>query len=450
MNRLANNPDQTPIRSVPPALPPLKIAVAGLGTVGVATLNLLRQKSNWLALRAGRHLEVVAVSARQRHKKRDCQLDGLRWYDDPVKMAKEGVADCVVELIGGADSIAADVVREALENGRDVVTANKALLATHGASLARKAENAQCQLRFEAAVAGGIPIVKALREGLVANQITHLHGILNGTSNYILTSMQQQPGLSFGDILAKAQAEGYAEADPSFDIEGTDAAHKLALLSALAFGRVPTMQGMRIRGIEGIEQEDFAYARDLGMEIKLLGLAELCANGAVYQEVAPLMVSKDAPIAAVNGVFNGIVCRGDAVGDSLYEGRGAGGGPTASAVVADLVDIALGRASPIFGMKLEDLSQDPLAERRDKFSRYYLRLRVKDEPGVVADVAAILRDESISLDVILQRARHHAGGVNLVITTHQADSMAIEGAVRSIAKLPSVIDKPQIIRIEAA
>ncbi|MFN0042639.1 MAG: homoserine dehydrogenase, partial [Alphaproteobacteria bacterium] len=333
----------------------LRIAMAGLGTVGAGTVRLLVENADILSRRCGRALALTAVSARDRGRDRGVDISGCRWFDDPVCMAREAEADVIVELIGGSDGPAKATVEAAIAAKRHVVTANKALLAMHGAALARTAEDAGVTLAFEASVAGGIPIVKALREGLAANRISRVYGILNGTCNYILTTMRTT-GRTFDDVLAEAQKLGYAEADPSFDIDGTDAAHKLAVLTALAFGCEPNFAGIHVEGIRHVTPLDIAYAAELGYRIKLLGHARMTEHG-VEQRVHPCMVPLDAPIAHVEGVLNAVVATGNFVGDTVFEGRGAGAGPTASAVAADLVDIALGRARRAFSVPAGDLKR---------------------------------------------------------------------------------------------
>ncbi|HEX6014464.1 MAG TPA: homoserine dehydrogenase, partial [Geminicoccaceae bacterium] len=311
---------------------PLRVGIAGLGTVGGGTFRLLRENAEILARRAGRPLGVAAVSARDPGRPRDgLDLSGVRWHDDARALALDPGVDLVCELIGGGDGVALELARAALRHGKPVVTANKAMLAHHGAELARLAESAGAQLRFEAAVAGGIPIVKSLREGLAANRILRVYGILNGTCNFILTTMRET-GREFADVLAEAQALGYAEADPSFDVDGIDAAHKLALLAALAFGGRPRFDAIHVEGIRHVSAVDIAFADQLGYRIKLLGVARMTPAG-LEQRLHPCMVPAEAPIAQVEGVLNGVVVEGDRVGAVFHEGPGAGAGPTASAVV---------------------------------------------------------------------------------------------------------------------
>ena len=326
---------------------PLAIAVAGLGTVGAGVVKLLRANADIIAARAGRPIAITAVSARERNRDRGISLSGLRWYDDPVALAADPQVDVVVECIGGSEGPARALVQAAIAAGKHVVTANKALLAVHGAALAQASEARGVALAFEAAVAGGIPAIKALREGLAANRIQRVAGILNGTCNYILTVMREQKR-EFAEVLAEAQKLGYAEADPSFDIDGIDAAHKLAILAALAFGRPVDFSAVHVEGIREVSALDIALAEELGYRIKLLGIARR-EEGGISTRVHPCMVPISAPIARVDGVFNAVVAEGDFVGRVMMEGRGAGEGPTASAVVADVIDIARGRFTPVWG-----------------------------------------------------------------------------------------------------
>ena len=424
----------------------LRIAIAGLGTVGCGTVTLLRDQAALLADRCGRPVEVVAVSARDRAKDRGVDLSAVRWYDDPVAMAREADAEVVVELIGGSDGIAKAICETAVEARRHVVTANKALLAHHGTALARKAESVGVTLNFEAAVAGGIPIVKALREGLAANRIQRIYGILNGTSNYILSGMRGT-GRPFLKVLQQAQKLGYAEADPGFDVDGIDAAHKLAILTSVAFGTEVDFANVYTEGIRHVSPLDMEYAEELGYRIKLLAIARRTENG-IEQRVHPCMVRDSAAIAVVDGVTNAVVAEGDFSGSTVYEGPGAGGGPTASAVVADLVDLARGRRIPTFGVPavaLKPAVASPMARHRGP---YYIRLMVVDRPGVIADIAAALRDENVSMESMLQRGRSPNEAVPVVLTTHSAEEAAMNRAVQRIARLDAVIERPRLIRIE--
>ncbi|MBV8889085.1 MAG: homoserine dehydrogenase [Alphaproteobacteria bacterium] len=425
---------------------PLKIAVAGLGTVGGGTVQLLERQAELLARRAGRRLIVAAVSARDRRRDRGIDLSAARWYEDAAAMAADAEIDIVVELIGGAEGIAARVVETALDRGKPVVTANKALMAHHGTELARKAEEQGVALSFEAAVAGGIPIIKTLREGLAANRLARLYGILNGTSNYILTTMRDS-GREFAEVLAEAQKLGYAEADPSFDIDGIDAAHKLAILAGVGFGRPVDLAGVYAEGIRHVSRLDIDFAEELGYRIKLLGIARLTEHG-LEQRVHPCMVPRATPIAGVEGVFNAVVAEGDFVGRVVLQGRGAGAAPTASAVVADLVDIAAGRHVAPFAVPSHSLEPLPGAPMERHQGAYYIRLMVVDQPGVIADVAAALRDEQVSMESMIQRGRAPGEAVPVVLTTHVTVEAAMRRALTRIAALDSVLEPPRMIRIE--
>ncbi len=427
---------------------PLSIGVAGLGTVGIGVLRLLAANDDLISARAGRPIRVVAVSARDRTRDRGIDLSGIRWHDDAVALADDPTVDVVVETIGGADGTARALVEAALKAGRPVVTANKALLAVHGGALAAIAERTGVALAFEAAVAGGIPVIKALREGLAGNRLSAVAGILNGTCNYILTVMREQ-GRDFADVLAEAQAHGYAEADPSFDIDGIDAAHKLAILAALAFGRPVAFDAVHVEGIRAITALDIAFATELGYRIKLLGLAR-CSDDGIAARVHPCLVPAGAPIARVDGVFNAVIADGDFVGRVMLEGRGAGGGPTASAVVADLIDVARGRATPVWGAAYGSLSDAPSVPMTAHHGAYYLRLMVRDRPGVIADVAAALRDHDVSLQSMIQRGRSDGddSAVPVVLVTHETNESAMRDSLDRIAAIHTVLERPAMIRIE--
>ncbi len=425
---------------------PLSVGIAGLGTVGGGVLRVLRDNAELIGQRAGRRIAVTAVSARDRNRDRGVKLDGLRWYDDPVQLAADPAIDVVVELIGGSGEPALSLVRASLAAGKPVVTANKALLAHHGAALAALSEKHGVMLAFEAAVAGGIPVIKALREGLAANRIRSIAGILNGTCNYILTTMSER-GREFGDVLAEAQKLGYAEADPSFDIDGIDAAHKLAILAALAFGRPVALNDVHIEGIRHISALDQAFAKELGYRIKLLGIARATDAG-VESRVHPCMIPANAPLARVDGVYNAVVAEGDFVGRLMLEGRGAGAGPTASAVVADLIDLARGRATPVWGAASGDLASLPAVPMSAHIGAYYLRLMVVDRPGVIADVTTALRDSGVSLESMLQHGRAPGEAVPIVLVTHETREDNMRAALDRIERLDAVLERPSMIRIE--
>jgi len=426
---------------------PLRIGIAGLGTVGAGVVKLLAEHGRLLALRGGRPLKLVAVSARSRTKKRDIDVSSVRWEKDPLALATAPDIDVVVELIGGSRGTARQLVQKALGAGKHVVTANKALLALHGAEIAALAEKKDRILAFEAAVAGGIPIIKALREGLVGNKVGRLYGILNGTCNYILTTMRET-GRDFDVVLAEAQAAGYAEADPSFDVDGIDAAHKLAVLTGAAFGARVNFAGIHIEGIRRVTSMDIQFAEELGYRIKLLGLARETRHG-IEQRVHPCMVPLATPIAHIEGVFNAVVVEGDFVGTTMFQGRGAGQGPTASAVVADLVDVARGRHMPAFVVPAARLADKKASPMDRHVGAYYMRLMVQDRPGVISAVSGALAKEHISLESMLQRGRSQSGEVPVVLTTHETEEAAMRRALARIDKLKAVAQEPCVIRIEA-
>ncbi|MBI37433.1 MAG: homoserine dehydrogenase [Alphaproteobacteria bacterium] len=425
---------------------PLRVAIAGLGTVGLGTLKLLEKNNKLLAERTGRRIFVTAISARDRTKKRDHAIDHLKWFDDPVDMAREADADVIVELIGGERDPAKSICEAALGSGRHVVTANKALMATHGNELSKLAEKNTKILNFEAAIAGGIPIVKALREGLSGNEIKRVYGILNGTCNYILTEMRQQRK-SFDEVLQEAQSLGYAEAEPSMDVDGIDAGQKLSLLASLAFGCRINFSGVYTEGIRHISLIDIDYAEELGYRIKLLGSARLTENG-LEQRVYPCMVGQSFPIANVEGAYNAVVAIGDSVGDTVFQGLGAGSGPTASAVVADLVDIALERKAPTMGISTNDLRSLPEAPISMHLGAYYVRLMVNDRPGVIADISAVFRDENISIESLIQHGRSVTEAVPVVMKMHECIEDSMQKALSKIHHLDSVIETPTMVRIE--
>jgi homoserine dehydrogenase len=424
---------------------PLRIGIAGLGTVGGGVVRLLNANHDLLAARCGRPLALAAVAARDHKRKRDFDLGQARWLDDPVALAHDPAVDVVVELMGGHDGAARALVTAAIANRKPVVTANKALIAHHGNALVEAAERQNVAFQFEAAVGGGIPIIKALRESLAGNQLTRVYGILNGTCNFILTTMEKT-GRDFAAVLAEAQKLGYAEADPSFDVDGIDTAHKLAILTSVAFG-TPIRLTDNVEGIRPVTAVDIAYARELGYRIKLLGIARQTDHG-VEQRVHPCMVPLETPIAHVEGVFNAVVAEGDFVGQTVFEGRGAGAGPTASAVVGDVVDVARGLRVAPFGVRIAELARLPVAPIERRTGAYYLRLEVADRPGVLADVAACLRDDEVSIESVLQRGRDPGERVSVIMTTHETNEASMRAALGRIAKLAAVMDPPCMIRIE--
>ena len=428
----------------------LRVGIAGLGTVGTGVLDIVQRHGKLLTSRSGREIAVTAVSARSKGKDRGHDLSSMTWFDDPVALAKDVSIDVFVELIGGDEGPAKAAVEAAIASGKHVITANKALLAHHGAALARAAEAKNLCLNFEAAVAGGIPIIKVLREGLVGNRVTKLFGIMNGTCNYILTKMEKE-GRSFGEVLKEAQALGYAEADPTFDIGGFDTAHKLAVITSLAFGTEVNLKSIDIEGIEAITLDDIRNADELGYRIKLLGVAVLHEAG-IEQRVHPTLVPKGSTVADTDGVFNAVVVKGDFVGDLLLEGRGAGSHPTASAVVADIVDIARGNKRPTFGISASELKPYKSAPLMAHEGGYYVSLELLDRPGAVASIARILADENISIESIVQHGKREPGmkrdTAAFILITHNTVATAIRKAMDRIEKDGHVASKPRLIRIE--
>ena len=411
-----------------------RVGIAGLGTVGAEVARLLLEGQGAVG---EANLTLVAVTARDRAKDRGVDLSGVDWEDSPASLAARDDLDIVVELVGGEDGAARECVEAALAKGRRVVTANKALLAVHGASLATLGGS----LHYEAAVAGGIPVIKALREGLAANRIERVSGILNGTCNYILTRMEHE-GLAFADVLKDAQAQGYAEADPTADVGGWDAAHKLTLLAAIAFGRTPTLDGVGVEGIERVAAEDIAFAREMGLRVRLLGLAER-AGGGIACSVEPCLVPMGAPLATIEGVTNAVSIEGEPVGTIVLVGPGAGGGATASAVVADILDAARGNAPPAFGT-LAPPASPAGAEGRD--GAFYLRLALEDRPGALASVAEALGEEGVSIQRMRQ-ADHTGPAAPVVIVTHGTSLASLRAAVARIDALPVSLQPPVTMRL---
>ena len=424
----------------------LRVGIAGLGTVGAGVAGLLRRNARLIEAGCGRKIVLAAVSARDRTRDRGLDLGHCRWFDDARDLATDPGLDVVVELIGGENGVALDLARRAMAAGKHLVTANKALLAIHGAELATAADMAGVHVGYEAAVAGGVPVIKTLREGLAANRVRRVHGILNGTSNYILTAMREH-GAAFDDVLDEAQRLGYAEVDPTLDIGGGDAAHKLAILAALAFRRSVDFAGVHVEGIGDLMPMDVAFAREFGYRIKLLAIAQI-VDGGVEQRVHPTMVPEDGAIAHIDGVLNAVVIEGDAAPVTSLIGEGAGGGPTATAVVADLADIARGIQHAMFGAPGAELTHHPSLTIDQRQGEYYVRLMVTDKPGVIADISAVLRDEQISLGSLLQRGRDPGETVPVVMTTHEAREASMRRACHRIAALEAVTEPPVTIRIE--
>jgi|UniRef100_UPI0035CAB7B4 homoserine dehydrogenase len=418
---------------------PLRIALAGLGTVGGGVIRLLDTNGALIARRAGRPIEIVAVSARDRSKDRGVDMTRFEWVDDTTALAHADV-DVVVELVGGSDGPALTLARTTLSAGKSFVTANKAMLAHHGLELARLAERAGVALKFEAAVAGGVPVIKGLREGAAANEIERVYGILNGTCNFILSKMETE-GRDFADVLAEAQALGFAEADPSFDIDGVDAAHKLSLLASLAFGTQPAFADVAATGIRQVLAADIAEAASLGYRVRLLGLAEAGAGG-LFQRVHPHLVPVSHPLAHVAGATNAVVAEGNFVGRLLFQGAGAGDGPTASAVVADLIDIARGEFGPAFAMPADALTAQGPADAGDRRGRAYVRFTVADRVGVLAEIAAAMRDAGVSIESLMQRGAHADGSVLVAIVTHEGPERSVAQALERLRGSQSLVGQP--------
>ena len=435
---------------------PLKVGLAGLGTVGTSVVRLIERQREALEARCGRPIEVVAVTARSRGKRRDVDISRFRWAADAVALAGDPEIDVFVEVIGGESDPAKRAVEAALAAGKSVVTANKALLARHGVALAALAEQHHVALNFEAAVAGGIPIVKTLREGLVGNSLTRIYGILNGTCNYILTRMEQD-NLSFAHSLEEAQRLGYAEANPSFDIEGHDTAQKLAILASLAFGTRVDPGAVYVEGIASITPEDLRAAADLGYRVKLLGVAVKTENG-IEQRVHPTMVPKGSAIAQVMGVTNAVTVDADAVREITLVGPGAGGEATASAVVSDIADVARGVRTAPFGRPSARLASVEKAPMQRHEGGYYIRMLAVDKPGTAARIATCFAEESISLESIMQRhvGPRLLGGedpsaarpVPVILITYATTEDAVRRALAKVEAERVIEGKPHLIRIE--
>jgi homoserine dehydrogenase len=439
---------------------PLSLGVAGLGTVGAGLIQLLKSHEERLGEMLGRSIKIAGVSARSNERVKELGLESAKWFDDPIKLAVDPSIDVFVELMGGEDGVAKASVEAALKAKKHVVTANKALLAKHGLALAKLAEQNGVALNFEAAVAGGIPIIKMLREALAANEVKRVYGILNGTCNFILTKMQEE-SRPFAEVLKEAQDKGYAEADPTFDIGGFDAAHKLALLTSLAFGATVDFEQVYVEGIESITAADIEAADSLGYRIKLLGVAERTTAG-IEARVTPVLIEKDTALAEIDGVTNCIGIDGDFVGNLLVAGPGAGSKPTASAVASDIIDIGRGLILPPFLRPTASLKPFKRVKVAAHHGSYYVRLSVLDRPGAMAAIAKRMGDQGVSLESIVQRrmtpghsgADGHAHGgeheatATVVLETHETTEDAMRKALNAIEKDGKVSERPQVIRIE--
>ena len=429
---------------------PLRIALAGLGTVGAGVIRVIETNAGLIARRAGRPIQIVAISARDRTKNRGVDLSPYAWEDDMVILGERPDVDVVVELVGGSDGPALACARTTIEAGKALVTANKAMIAHHGLELAAKAEAARVALKFEAAVAGGIPVIKGLREGAAANAFERVYGILNGTCNFILSEMEDS-GRDFAEVLAEAQARGYAEADPTFDVEGIDAAHKLSILAAIAFGAKIDFASVDVAGISRLCAADIAQADSLGYVIRLIGMAEPDNAGGtarLFQRVQPHLVPFDHPLAHVDGATNAVVAEGNFSGRLLFQGAGAGDGPTASAVVADLIDIARGEIGAPFSVPVAELDALPAADCGHRRGRSYVRFIVADRPGVLAEITAAMRDAGVSIESLIQKGRAEAEGeVMVAMVTHEGPESAVREALRLLEGSPSLTSAPLVMNL---
>jgi homoserine dehydrogenase len=425
-------------------IPPLRLGIAGLGTVGAGVVKIVTRRAELLKTRAGREIVIAAVSARERAKDRGVSLDAFAWEDDPVALARRPDVDVVVELMGGADGPAKAAVEAAIAAGKDVVTANKAMLALHGQPLALAAEAGGRVIRFEAAVAGGIPVVKALTEGLAGNEVRRVMGVMNGTCNYILTRMESA-GLTYDEVFAEAKALGYLEADPTLDVGGIDAAHKLALLAAIAFGAQVDFGAVRIEGIERITIEDIRRAADMGYRIKLLGVAQRTGRG-LECRMSPCLVPATSPLGQLENATNMVVLEGDAAGQIVLRGAGAGEGPTASAVLSDILDIARGTRVSTFGQPAASLAKLSGATVSSP-APFYLRMALVDKPGALAKIATVLGDAGVSIDRMRQYD-HADAAAPVLIVTHRTSRTALDTAIEGMAGTGVLASAPVAIRIE--
>jgi len=424
---------------------PLRLGIVGLGTVGSGVIKMLSKNATLLSARAGRQIIVSAVSARSRSKERGIDLSGIDWEDSPVALAKRDDVDVLVELMGGSEGPAKDATLAAIATGKDVITANKALLAIHGQSLALAAEKAGQVIRFEAAVAGGIPVVKALTEGLAGNKINRVLGVMNGSCNYILTRMETS-GLSYDEIFAEADALGYLEADPNLDVGGIDAAHKLALLAAIAFGTKVNFASVVLEGIGAITIEDINAAADMGYRIKLLGVSQMTERG-LEQRMTPCLVSAGSPLGQLEGGTNMVILEGEDSGQIVLRGAGAGEGPTASAVMSDILDIARGQRINTFGQPASSLV-DAKPTTATTAAPFYLRLQLLDKPGALAKIAAVMGKANVSIDRMRQYA-HDTDSAPVLIVTHKTTRAAIDQILNEFSKTKLTGDKPVALRIES-
>ena len=423
---------------------PLRLGIAGLGTVGRGVVKIVQRHADLIAARGGRPVEITAVSARNRAADRGVDLSAYAWEADPVALARRPDVDIFVELMGGAEGQARAATEAAIAAGKDVVTANKALLAHHGQRLAEEAEARGRVIRFEAAVAGGIPVIKALTEGLAGNQITRVMGVMNGTCNYILTRMESA-GLPYAQVFAEAQGLGYVEADPTLDVGGIDAGHKLSLLAAIAFGTRVSFDAVDLEGIDRVSIEDIRQAADMGLRIKLLGVAQMTGRG-LEQRMSPCLVPADSPLGQLPGGTNMVVLEGDSVGQIVLRGAGAGEGPTASAVMADVIDIARGTRLSTFGRPAASLVA-PVAAKASAPAAHYLRMTLQDKPGALAKIATVLGEAGVSIDRMRQYG-HDDATAPVLIVTHKTTRDAIDHALAGFAATGVMVGQPVALRIE--
>ncbi|AMY69991.1 homoserine dehydrogenase [Frigidibacter mobilis] len=424
---------------------PLRLGIAGLGTVGIGIVKIVQRHADLIERRCGRRIVITAVSARDRTKNRDADLSDYAWETDPVVLARRADVDIFIEVMGGSEGAAQDATRAAIEAGKDVVTANKALLAHHGQALAEAAEAKGRVIRFEAAVAGGIPVIKALTEGLAGNAITRVMGVMNGTCNYILTRMDSA-SLPYETVFEEARQLGYLEADPNLDVGGIDAGHKLSLLAAIAFGTRVSFDAVDLEGIGRISIDDIRRAGDMGFKIKLLGVAQMTGRG-LEQRMSPCLVPADSPLGQLQGGTNMVVLEGDSVGQIVLRGAGAGMGPTASAVMADVIEIARGCRLSTFGQPAHTLAV-PVAAKATAPAPYYLRMELQDKPGALAKIATVLGENGISIDRMRQYG-HDAGTAPVLIVTHKTTRDAVDHAFHGVAGTGVVTGVPVAFRIEA-
>ena len=421
----------------------INIGIAGLGTVGSEVAKQLQSNSEFLNRKAGKQLNLVAISANNKNKNRNFDLSNLKWFTNAASMSETNEIDLVVELIGGSDGIALDLCKNSLIKGKSVVTANKAMMSKHGYELAKISEKNKCSIAFEASVAGCIPIIKSLRDALSGTRVNSISGILNGTCNFILTEMREK-GISFAEVLKDAQEKGYAEADPTFDVDGIDAAQKLTILSAIAFGIAPDNKNLSISGIRDVDVTDILFAEELGYRIKLLAYSKL-DNGLV-QEVSPCMISLDKQISNVEGVLNAVELETELAGSVLLTGYGAGAEATATAVLSDIISIAQDKQPNVFGTRVSSLQLD--VKQGDKENnRYYMRLNVIDKSGVLASVTEIFKKYGLSIESLLQRGRNPNEEVPVVITTHETDHKTLTSVMKELSNSKELISKPVCMKI---